>query len=90
MLCSRCKAEIIRGKGLASGTAPFGFRRQGRGLPLVEDEAEQHTLRQIRQMRDEGRTLREIADALNEAGYLTRRGTPWKFQYVDSILKSVP
>lgn len=91
--------QSLKSKGMPTGKAPYGFRTQGRtapsvnkpkgeSLPLVEDESEQHTLTVIRQLRDEGRSLREISDALNEAGYRTRSGTPWKFQYVAGVLKS--
>jgi hypothetical protein len=40
----------------------------------------------MRQHRATGQTTREIAAALNAAGHRTRRGTPWRFQYVAAAL----
>jgi site-specific DNA recombinase len=90
--------QAQKAKGLPAGPAPYGWRAQGRTaptpgkprgetLPLLEDEAEQHTLRTIRKLRDSGATLQEIAETLNEAGYRTRRGGKWLKQYVSGVLK---
>jgi hypothetical protein len=38
-------------------------------------------------LRASGKSLKAISDSLNSAGTKTRRGTEWKFQYVDAILK---
>jgi site-specific DNA recombinase len=76
------------------GPAPYGWRAQKSNrhvplsdkLPLVEDPAEQAVLRQARALRDEGMSLREIATWLNAAGHETRKGTPWRFQYVARLV----
>ena len=77
-----------RAKGERVGTIPFGFRMAEDGTLLEEDPAEQDVLRRIRQLKAAGRTMREIADELNRQGYVTRRGTAWRFQYVAAALKA--
>jgi hypothetical protein len=44
-------------------------------------------LAEIRQLRDQGATLRGIAAALNHRAYRTRRGTAWRLKSVARILK---
>ena len=57
------------------------------GMLLEEDPAEQDVLR-IRQPKAAGRTMREIADELNRQGYVTRRGTAWRFPVRRHALKA--
>jgi DNA invertase Pin-like site-specific DNA recombinase len=41
----------------------------------------------LTQLRQEGRTLRQIAEALNTEGYTTRRGRPWNHVQVKLVLE---
>jgi site-specific DNA recombinase len=76
------------------GTAPYGWQAQKKNrhlpmadkLPLVEVPEEQEILHEIREARKAGFTLREITAYLNDKGYLTRKGTPWRFQYVARLI----
>jgi site-specific DNA recombinase len=85
----------LKSMGMPVGTAPYGWRAQksnrlvplAQKLPLVEDADEQLVLRQARAWRDQGMSLREIAQSLNDEGCQTRRGTPWRFQYVARMLR---
>jgi hypothetical protein len=43
-------------------------------------------LQEIRAARRAGASLRDIADALNQKGSRTRSGSPWRHQYVASLL----
>ena len=78
------------------GTAPYGWRAQKSNrhlpladkLPLVKAPEEQEILREIHEAREAGYSLREIAAYLNDNGRKTRRGTPWRFQYVARLLDS--
>ena len=65
--------------------SPYGYLRRNNRLFRVP--AEQRILRAMRRMRDRGLSYRQIADALNRAGYRTRRGTEWRHQYLVAILK---
>lgn len=55
--------------------APFGYRFDG-GMAVLEP-GEQAMLAMMREGRAKGLKLREVAEALNQAGYTTRRGSGW-------------
>jgi putative DNA-invertase from lambdoid prophage Rac len=65
---SQVKADQrARGRYLG-GKVPFGFR-VGESGELVPHEAEQEAIREIAVQREQGKTLRAIADALRAKGY---------------------
>jgi hypothetical protein len=53
----------------------------------VPDAGEQKIIGLIQDLRASGLSLRQIAERLNQEGYVTRSGTSWKFQYVSNILE---
>lgn len=56
---------------------PYGYRRQGE-QHIVECPDEVAVMRMVLHLRKYGRlSWQRIADALNEAGYRTRRGRLW-------------
>jgi DNA invertase Pin-like site-specific DNA recombinase len=61
--------------GYAYGPPPLGFRAEGR--QLVADDDEQRVVERIRVLRAEGRSLRQIAEALTEEGFKPKRSTIW-------------
>jgi DNA invertase Pin-like site-specific DNA recombinase len=79
----RSKAED---GGHAAGEIPFGYCKNADGELVLSDHAE--TVRRIFQMRDDGTTLREIADTLNDEGVPTKRGGEWYASTVSYILKN--
>lgn len=68
----RMKAE--RG-GFAYGSPPFGYRAEDG--ELVPDPAEQATIRRIRELLDEGRSLRGIARSLEAEKRPPKRSARW-------------
>lgn len=78
----------LKANGLRVGNIPYGFELAPDGKTLIENGDEQAVIRKIRDLRDEGLSLRAIAQKLNREGYKTRKRTSWKFQYVSNILKS--
>jgi len=78
--------------------APYGTRWEGQvanprtgkleGGHLVLDGAEQDILTALRNWKDEGLALAQIAEHANAAGYLTRPGTPWSKQTVSKRLRA--
>lgn len=53
---------------------PYGFRHvDGR---LVKDRREQHGLKLMRELRDAGRSLRDVATVMHRKGYSNRNGDP--------------
>jgi DNA invertase Pin-like site-specific DNA recombinase len=80
------RAEKSKRHGYAGyGSPAFGQRAEGG--ELVTDEAERATIARIRELRSEGRSLREIASALNTAGLRPKRGDAWHPQTVARVLK---
>ncbi len=71
--------------GQRVGTVPYGFRL-GSGGTLESDSTEQCVLEHIHAQRAAGLSLRAIAAYLNGRGFLTRRGTAWRFQYVANVV----
>jgi len=69
------------------GGIPFGYDITGDGH-LVENLAEQKTIRLIRKLKMEGHTLRSICKELEAEGYTTKTGrTHWNSKTVLMILK---
>jgi site-specific DNA recombinase len=58
-------------QGLYNGDIPFGYRSTGQKSPPEFDPDEFPGLRMIGELRMEGRTAEQIADAVNAAGYRT-------------------
>ena len=58
------------------------------GIRLEANADEHHILTRMRMLQAAGVTLRGIAAALNLEGLTTRRRTPWRFQYVASMLRA--
>jgi len=77
-----------RANGERVGTVPFGYRTAVDGFHLEADPAEQGILSRIRELKAAGHTTRQIADELTRQGFTTRRGTPWRFQYVAEALRA--
>ena len=76
-----------KANGERVGTVPFGYRLAGDGVHLEADASEQATLGRILELRAGGMTTRQIAAALNQEAFSTRRGTGWRFQYVAAALR---
>jgi DNA invertase Pin-like site-specific DNA recombinase len=89
VIAARTRAALAakRRRGERAGFVPFGWRvaSDGRMLELAADE--QQTLSLIRKRRAAGESLTNIADHLNDVGVRTRAGTPFRFEYVRSLLR---
>lgn len=83
----RTKAALTakKARGERVGNIAFGFQLAAGGT-LTEHADEQQVLTRIHACRTAGYTLREIAEALNRQGLRTRRGGPWRHQYVAGLL----
>jgi len=77
-----------RAKGERVGTVPFGFRLSADGVTLEPEPAEQAVLDLIRELRAGGMTVRAVAAELNNRGYATRRGTPWRNEYISALAQA--
>jgi DNA invertase Pin-like site-specific DNA recombinase len=77
-----------RANGERVGTVPFGYRAAVDGVHIEAEPAEQASMGRIREMKAAGFTVRKVAAELNRQGFTTRRGTPWRFQYVAGVLRA--
>jgi DNA invertase Pin-like site-specific DNA recombinase len=87
MITARLRAgrrlKASRGEFAGFGSPPFGFKAAGG--QLVEDEDEQRALALIRRLHRQGRSLREIAHALEAAGHNPRRAARWHAESIRRI-----
>lgn len=70
--------------GYSGGAAPFGYKVTDKQLYIVENEA--NLVRMIFAMKDEGATLQQIADKMNELGAKTHRDGVFRTSTVQIIL----
>lgn len=70
--------------GYACGGIPLGYRKTDDGLAVDENEAE--AIKRIFQLRQEGKTLRAIAQTLTDEGFRTKKGGRWYASTVQYIL----
>jgi len=78
-------AKRARGERV-SRHIPYGYELAGDGVQLKKNRTEQRLLKLIYGLRDDGLSLRAIADELNRRGRATRSGSPWRHQYVANVL----
>jgi site-specific DNA recombinase len=65
---------------------PFGWKLAEDGVSLIEDATEQTILAEIRQLRQNKYTLREIAEVLNSRHVPAKNGKQWIHTSIRSIL----
>ena len=79
------KAKAEKG-GYAYGKPAYGWR-SNENKELEKDDYEQEVIDIIRKHKKSGKSLRKIADYLNEKGYKTKQGKKWIHTSVNSVLK---
>jgi DNA invertase Pin-like site-specific DNA recombinase len=83
---TRSAMGVKRSRGQRiSRHAPFGWDFGPDGN-LVGNANEQEAIRLMRQLRDEGKSFREIASILDGKGIMPKRGTAWLFTSIKGIL----
>jgi DNA invertase Pin-like site-specific DNA recombinase len=70
-------------KGSSLGGEAMRAKIAGESAPLYDE-----VMPMIRKLNDEGDSLQEIADALNEQGFTTLRGLQWNKVQISRLLKS--
>jgi site-specific DNA recombinase len=71
--------------GLPQGQAPYGYRREGGGMVVVEDEVP--SVRRVFNEFVGGRPLKQIAEGLNKSNVPTKRGGQWAASTVRGMLR---
>lgn len=84
---TKAALKAKRDSGQRAGNLPYGYSLNPDGQTLDPNKAEQDTLDLIRYLHQSKLSQRAIAALLNQHGSTTRRGTPWRHQYVASLLK---
>jgi DNA invertase Pin-like site-specific DNA recombinase len=77
----------MKASGERVGNIAFGYQAGVAGR-LEVNPHEQEIMGRVKELREGGYTLREIASELNRQGYTTRRGSAWRHEYVAGILKA--
>ena len=87
LIGQRTKAALRakRERGERAGNLPFGYSLNPDGRTLDRNSDEQEVLSILTELRQAGFSLRQIAAELNRQGFATRRGTPWRHQYVAAL-----
>lgn len=89
MIAARLRAgrrmKAKRG-GYVGGLHRYGYRADPSRKELVPDECEQRVVARILSLRASGRTLSEIATALDREGYPPRRAARWNHVSVSRII----
>jgi DNA invertase Pin-like site-specific DNA recombinase len=75
-----------RSNGKCVGNLAYGYRLSADGEHVEPEPSEQAALAQIRSLRQQGRSLRAIAAALNGQALRTRRGSGWRHDHVLRII----
>jgi DNA invertase Pin-like site-specific DNA recombinase len=70
------------------GNCAYGFRLCPDRKTVEADPGEQRVRRSITRLREQGRSLREIAVHLNKQRRFTRSGTPWRHEGVARVLRT--
>lgn len=89
LIRSRTKAalQVKRTRGQRTGQVPYGKQLAADGVHLEDNSLEQRVLSGIRSLRDEGLSIRAIAERLNVEG-TPARGAKWHPTTVARILKA--
>ena len=69
------------------GNIRYGFKLCADGIHVEANPAKEEIVSRIHHLRKAGHTLRGVADQLNRAGYRTRRGSQWRMEQVNRVLK---
>lgn len=78
------QAKAQRGGYIGYGSPAFG--QQSVNGELVESALECQIIELIRRHHKSGKSLQKIADWLNQEGYTTKRGQPWRRISVKRVL----
>lgn len=75
-----------KAKGERTGSIPYGFQLAMDGVKLLKDKAEQAMIALVKELKEQGLSLRKIAAKLAEQGFKNRIGNPFNAQSIKNIL----
>ena len=74
-----------KARGERVGHIPFGYRLSKNGIHLKKEKHEQWILREINILRDQGLSLRRIADGLNSREITNRNNNLWNHMSIKRV-----
>jgi DNA invertase Pin-like site-specific DNA recombinase len=80
------RRKKAKGGGYAGGNVPLGYRRVRQSKKMAVDPSKTATVRRCFELRDEGRTMADIASQLNTEGHTTARDKQFTPMQVKRIL----
>lgn len=83
---TRAALEVRRSRGLRVGSVPLGHSCDDDGK-LIINLRERRAAGLARRLRDDGLSLRQVAERLDEAGYRTRTGSSWHPEQIRRLLR---
>lgn len=88
MISVRTKAALKakKEKGQRVGYIPFGYKLCNDGKHLEVNEEEKKTLGQLQKLRNDGHSIRQIANLMNQESLFNRKGAKWNNSSVHGIL----
>jgi len=84
---TRAALAVRRDRGLRTGSVPLGFQLADDRETLVAEPRERRAAGLARRLHQSGRSLREIAEQLDEAALATRSGARWHPEQVRRLLQ---
>jgi len=80
--------QYKKSQGQRIGAIPFGFALGADGKSLIEDASEQEALTIVKELRNQGMTIRAIVAELNARNIPTAQGRTWHIATVQRVLKA--
>lgn len=86
---ARTKAALgaKKSRGERVGHIPFGYKLAEDGLHIEADELEKDILRQMRELRRNGLSIRDIADEMNRREAFNRGQAKWNHASIHRVMK---
>lgn len=88
MKLAKGRTSKARGGDKPAGVCPYGYQYSVDKKSVVVNQGEAKVVKVMFSMAQAGRTLSEIADALNSKGIKTRRGNEWSRGSIRAILRN--
>jgi DNA invertase Pin-like site-specific DNA recombinase len=95
MIRDRCNSgrKVKKAQGFRIGEIPYGYDLEDpenlENTRLKENPREQEILCMVQRLREQGQSLRAIAESLNEQGIQAKKGGAWSYGQIQSLLKTV-
>jgi site-specific DNA recombinase len=95
MIRDRCNSgrKVKRAQGFRIGEVPYGYDLEDAENPdntkLKENTEEQETIQIVCRLKEQGQSLRSIAEELNAQGIPAKKGGAWSYGQIQSLLKTI-